>query len=504
MSMHRWSLPSRAFTREKSKDSDPGYRTRFPTIHIGDRITRRRSNISAAFANLFEKDENRLSIEETNDTRTRNDQRPFSCIENLAPSTRSILAGRDGDKLSHIDRAALSLLGAIPQVSPEQRASLEEALQEHIISNPFDDQEHVKPSGGSTSDNNDSPTSLERTRSTSSSYPSEGIRSPPDHSHSPPMNPWTEDFIAEISRYGKYPSGTPPSKCSTSTNDALVPSSKAGKCLMEELAAAGGISDTDTRTASRVHTPKPPLSDVASTCCPPERPSKISRACRDSDHFSTAKQEIRDVVQRDILPALDGQVSSTSAIYGGSYPEIPSSRTSSSEEEFPCRSSHTGSRDCLRQSTETCPTHVPRKIHWGAQSHVYNTMPAAIGRDAHRRSRIPRFSPPLEKHKTASASMESNGSSATLVQRIHKFKFRKWIKKHQDDYKIKVKSEKAHWSALKTSRKLRKYTKEEEEEEEGKGMTHRLMNSIRPKYSVQVPLRESYKEDKKRAQSCPP
>ncbi|KAI1658552.1 hypothetical protein F4813DRAFT_395812 [Daldinia decipiens] len=502
MSLHRWSLPSRAFSREKPKDGDPNHRTRFPTIHIGDTITRRRANISSAFANLFEKDENCTNTAENSCAcLTSNDLRPLSCIENITSSTRSKVTKRD-DGSDRIGKAALKMSGVITRFPSGQEVSLQETLQESNTRNPFNDHNHVKSSEGSASDD-DSPTSLTRVRSASSSYPSEGIRSPPDHCASPRLDTWTEDFIADVSHYGTYPLGNPPSKSSASTNDVSVLGNRAGKCLMEELAAAGGVSDTDTRTASRGYTPRPPLSDVASASCPREQLDKDY----DSDHFATARQELLDVSQRAILSVLDGQGPSTSAIHG-SYPDLGLSHTSSSDEEFPFRSNHTSSMDHLRRSAETCRTHFPKKIHWKNQGNTYHTMPAAIARDGSRRGRLPEVSPPLASTlQPGFHYRESNSSSTTLVKRIQKFKFKKWIKRSYRSrkskrqggaYKAKAKPTKSRWKSFKTTNKTNKSTQGRE------GMAHRFMNSLRPKHSIQFPIREKSKAEHRRVQSCPP
>ncbi|KAI2779134.1 hypothetical protein F4815DRAFT_205102 [Daldinia loculata] len=533
MSLHRWSLPSRAFSREKSKDSDPNHRTRFPTIHIGDNITRRRANISSAFANLFEKDENCLNTAENSGARlTSNDLRPLSCIENITSSTRSRVKKRDNGS-DRIDKATLKISGVITHFSSGQEASPQETSQERNTRNPFDDHNHAKSSEGGTSDD-DSPTSLTRVRSASSSYPSEGIRSPPEHCASPQLNTWTEDFIAEISHYGTYPLGKPPRKSSASTNDVSILSNRTGKCLMEELAAAGGVSDTDTRTASRDYTPRPLFSDVASASRPQEQQDKNY----DSDHFATARQEILGASQRAILSVLDGQGPSTSAIHG-SYPELGSPRTSSSDEEFPFRPSHASSTDHLRRSAETYRTHFAKKIHWKNQGNTYHTMPAAIARGGSRRGRLPEVSPPLESPLQPGFHFrESNASSTALVKRIQKFKFKKWIKKvciktkvrfdnaisieeaphasgrrksrsyrsrkskrHGGAYKTKAKPTRSRWKSFKTTTKTNKSTQGREGRE---GIAHRFMNSLRPKHSIQFPTREKSRAGHRRVQSCPP
>ncbi|KAI1470709.1 uncharacterized protein F4812DRAFT_418726 [Daldinia caldariorum] len=534
MSLHRWSLPSRAFPREKSKDVDPDHHARFPTIHIGDSISRRRANISSAFANLFEKDENRLSTEETSGTRlTASNWRPFSRIENLTSSTRLKLAKRK-DGSGSIGKTTLQMSGPVSQVNSEQVVSLREALEERDECEPLDDHTRIKSSEGKSSDDDSSPSSLTRVRSASSSYPSEGIRSPPNHCHSPQLNTWTKDFIAEITHFGTYPSGKSQRKTSSSTNDTSGLSSRAGKCLMEELAAAGGTSDTDTRTASRDHTLKPPFSDVASTTYPQDRPAKAPKSMYYGNFIHTAEQEIQETSQRNVLSGLDGQGSSTSAIHG-SYPELGPSHTSSSDDEFPFRPSPTSSAGLLRGSMDTGKKRSTRRILWRRQGGPYHTMPASVARDNSWRGRTPPASSPLEKPPQSGFHFrESDRSSVTLVERIYKFKLRKWIKKvcirtkvrfdhamnieaapktlrrrkpksyrsrkakkYIDARKATAHSTGSHWKTFEVTKRTKRSSKEKD------GIAQRFMNSLKPKHSIHFPVQEKARAGKRRVQSCP-
>ncbi|KAI1806184.1 hypothetical protein F4811DRAFT_569342 [Daldinia bambusicola] len=511
MSLHRWSLPSRAFPREKSRDADPGHHTRFPTIHIGDSISRRRANISSAFANLFEKDENQLSAGETSGTRlTSSSWRPFSRIENLTSSTRLKLTKRKYgsgslDKINlQMSRPVSRTCGTVSQISSEQAASLREALEQRDAGKPLEDHTRIKSSERKNLDDDGSPSPLTRARSASSSYPSEGIRSPPDRGHSPPLNTWTKDFIAEITHCGTYPSGKSQRITSSSTNDTSELSNRAGKCLMEELAAAGGASDTDTRTASRDHTPKLPFSDDASTICPQERPAKAAKSMYYDNLFYTAEQESQRASQRNVLSVLDGQASSTSAIRG-SYPELEPSHSSSSDDEFPFRPSHASSAGLLRGSTETGKKR--RRIHWKRQGGPYHTIPASVARDSSWRGRITSVSPPLRNPQQSGFHFKEPGrSSATLVKRIHKFKFRKWIKKSYRSRKSKrhngARKASAHptgsqWKTFEDAKMTKKSGKEKE------GIAQRFMNSLKPKHSIHFPVQEKARTKQRRVQSCP-
>ncbi|RYP23894.1 hypothetical protein DL767_008699 [Monosporascus sp. MG133] len=94
-------------------------------------------------------------------------------------------------------------------------------------------------------------TVISRVCSTSSSYPSEGIRSPSPGPNSPQPTASTEAFIADIVQYGSLHLSASPPQSDPSSYDWSSPDLEVGLGLAEELAAVSGISDnTGSRLAN--------------------------------------------------------------------------------------------------------------------------------------------------------------------------------------------------------------------------------------------------------------
>ncbi|KAI0152399.1 hypothetical protein F4776DRAFT_670087 [Hypoxylon sp. NC0597] len=534
MSLHRWSLPNRAFNREKSKESDPSQRGRFPTIHIGNPGTRRRANISSAFASLFEKDENRLNAKISDDVHlSPRELQPLSPrITNIPSPSR--LKDVEYDTAVHRPDTPIYLtpkrkVGG--QLSPNEHGVLKES---HLNIPLNEGGLYVKSHDADTTGIPQSPISATRVRSTSSSYPSEGIRSPPEHCISPQLNTWSESFMSELSLHGPYSSKQTSNESTISTNHMSNLSDRVGQCLMEELAAAGGISDTDTRATSRNYNPKPPLSDIISTSTPQEKRYDLSQLSHDSGLSVETTQTASVLPPRDVMHMLCGQGSSTSAV-NGSYPEfLPSLQMSSSDDDIPFQQSKAGSTERLRLSTETGAM-SSHNMRGKSQDNTYNTMPASMSRKHSQRGII--TIPASQSGHQPLAGLRfrnSNGSSTTLVQRIQKFKFRKWFKKVCLRTKVRFdnatktessspkaigrKKSKSHKSrrpkklggvskakvkSAKFSTKPPKATKTRKSAKKQEGKAHRLIRSLKKKNSIQLPLQNKPDASHRRVQSCP-
>ncbi|OTA96132.1 hypothetical protein M434DRAFT_9213 [Hypoxylon sp. CO27-5] len=534
MSLHRWSLPNRAFNREKSKESDPSQRGRFPTIHIGNPGTRRRANISSAFASLFEKDENRLNAGTPDDVHlSPQGLQPLSPrITNIPSPSR--LKDVKYDPAVHRPDTPIYLtpkrkVGG--QLSPKEQEVLKES---HLTVPPNEDSPYAKSHGVDATRTIQSPISAIRVRSTSSSYPSEGIRSPPEHCISPQLNTWSDSFMSELSLHGPYSSKPTSNESTISTNDFSNLSDRVGQCLMEELAAAGGISDMDTRTISRDYNPKPPLSDIISTKSPREKRNNLSQLGPDSGLVVETAQTASVLPPRGVMHMLCSQDSSTSAV-NGSYPEFQASlRMSSSDDDIPFQQSKAGSTERLRLSTET-GTMSSHQVQGKNQGNTYNTMPASMSQKHSQRGIV--AVPTSQSGHQSLAGLRfrnPNGSSTTLVQRIQKFKFRKWFKKvclrtkvrfdnvtKQEVSSPKVvgrKKSKSHKSrrpkklggvskakvkSAKFSRKPPKATKAGKSARKQEGKAHRLIRSLKKKNSIQLPLQDKSDAGHRRVQSCP-
>ncbi|KAI2624214.1 hypothetical protein GGR54DRAFT_638094 [Hypoxylon sp. NC1633] len=523
MSLYRWSLPSRSLTREKSKDRNSSQGSRFPTIHIGNPNSRRRANISSAFASLFERDENSLNTTTTDGAHFAGKElQPLSTrTENFKPRNENHDAPTHRpDTPTYTNGESDKFLPKQDKVPKKVRlASLLKERAQSVNSAAVDGSGAIK-----------SPESLVRIRSASSSYPSEGIRSPPDHCRSPQVNTWSKSFMSEMSRYGTYPSPETSTDSSISTNDLSIDSiidGKVGQCLMVELDAAGGISDTDTRTTSGDCTSKSPVSEVTSLTSSQQQQDQ---PLEDELTTGTEVQNIQGLsrLRENAIPILDGQGSSTSVIQRNCPGYQPSIRISSSADEMPFQQSDACSTDRLRPSTESRATHS-NKIRWQNQGHAYNTMPAFFSpKSALRR---PSTATTVRCHSDDAHLPElqfkhADISSTTLVQRIQKFKFRKWIRKVclrtkvRFDNAIKIEASPRSLGKKSKSQKPRRpkkrgkakgakpkatktpYVSSKAAKGHG-GKTHRFIRALRPKNSIQLPVQEKPGGGHRRVQSCP-
>ncbi|OTB08142.1 hypothetical protein M426DRAFT_19288 [Hypoxylon sp. CI-4A] len=518
MSLHRWSLPSRAFAREKSKNSDPAQDTKFSTIGSttsSSYACPEHPNIPRALADYL-KNENRFV--KPGDVRSvPSSSQPLATrVENI-PTPPKLTDTKSDTVLNRSSTpvyytAKRHLIDLISLVKNEAA----KGNDSHDLSSERDAMTK-------------SPPSMIRVRSSSSSYPSEGIRSPSDHCRSPQLNPWSESFMTELSHYGTYPSREASSRSSVSTNDVSASGRRSRQCLIEELAAADGISDTDTRTISRDFNSKQPLSDIASVGSLQEQEDNHSSNSERNGDLANENLQRLALSRGDLMSMLDGQGSSTSAIHG-SLPEIQSfTHFSSSEDDLPYRLSNTGSADRLRQSTEANATR-PSKIHWKGQGNVFNTMPAVLSRKRARASISTTASPSENQQAPGPHVKDPDSFSTNFSQRIHKFKIRKWIKKvclrtkvrfdsavrpeasspkvvEKKSSKSKSKSHKQrrskkHSGAHKPkSRYIKAYWKPMKKSE---GKTHRFIRSLTKKNSIQLPIEDKSTVDHRRIQSCPP
>ncbi|KAI1142340.1 hypothetical protein F5Y05DRAFT_222894 [Hypoxylon sp. FL0543] len=532
MSLHRWSLPSRAFNREKSKDGDSDQRGRFSTIHIGNPGARRRANLSSVFASLFEKDENRLQVRIPDDS-----QFSTTEIKPLSPRTTNIQSPPKPkdvkyDAVVHPSSTPIHCTlkrNVVDQLCPKE----DEASKEHSLPTlPGEYDLGVKLSAANLPAILKSPTSVTRVRSTSSSYPSEGIRSPPEHCVSPPLDTWSESFMSELSLYGPYTPKQTSNESTVSTYDTSNLSGRAGHCLAEELAVAGGFSDTDTRTTSRDYTSKSPLSDIP-TLSSQEQHYELFRIDHGGGLVVESTQKASDSRScREAMQAYCCQSSSRSAVRG-SYPDLQlSTRMSSSDDDTPFRPSKTDSMDRLHPSTETGRTHSTNIEEKSEDS----TVPTSVSQTHPDRGIV---TIPLSQSDYQPLAglrfRNSNGSATTLVQRIQKFKLRRWFKKVCLRTKVRfdsainqeVSSPKALGRKKQKSQKSRrpkklgraprakvkpgrsfvkppkatKKTRMNLKEQGGKA--YRFIRSLKKKNSIQFPLQNKSDASHRRVQSCP-
>ncbi|KAI0097747.1 hypothetical protein GGR51DRAFT_577825 [Nemania sp. FL0031] len=222
--LHRWSFPSRGFIRNKSEDETSSGQSKFPTIHIGQPVLPRRADLSSAFLTLFEKPENRQRVRNIERSSEAADDLPLLVPrrENAPPDTNFQHSN------THEYQATTS-----PQGNPLPKGSQLEFISENTTAGGMKPSAYLTPgnqidetpkirsfslSSTNTSGKGSRDDAIalqstmatdgsERIRSASSSYPSEGIRSPATSCRSPePVASRTMKYLAEYRCYGRYPS----------------------------------------------------------------------------------------------------------------------------------------------------------------------------------------------------------------------------------------------------------------------------------------------------------
>ncbi len=252
--LHRWSLPSRGFTRDKSEDEAPTDQSKSLTFHIGQLGPRRRANLSSVFSTLFEKPENRRSIRDADDRSEVADDLPLlaSRRENVRPDTefRYSYDHEGQDLTTPVEAIPLRQGGMFEPISKNTTTSSTEPppyLTPDVfgqVARQMGQSKRLVLSASQVqkfmrwrAEMSIPPKSLQRTIdnckrncSTSSSYPSEGMRSPVSGYCSPePAITHTITSFAEYRRFGRYPSQSSWHLSSMDINEASASDDAGGK-----------------------------------------------------------------------------------------------------------------------------------------------------------------------------------------------------------------------------------------------------------------------------------
>ncbi|KAI0014389.1 hypothetical protein F4779DRAFT_8850 [Xylariaceae sp. FL0662B] len=564
MSLHRWSLPSRAFTRERSGNDDSQQRNKFPTVNIGKTRAHRRANLSSVFASLLEKGENHQAITSSEDGYLdATEFRPLSTrVQNIPSTTKpkslhtqelQVISSDVTDQLP-----AKQPLNEKHDAAPD-RFGLSSSSIPRVISRLFAQQDDIpkairstssqtEPDGVDTESKEDSvtmsiksPTDLEKIRSVSSSYPSEGIRSPPDHRLSPEPSASSQNLVSEYSRYGRYPTRLSCKFSDVSTDNAPIQENNSAQNLMKEPAASGGVSETASRATSSDATTEISLCKTAVVESKQEECAVMPQESSNSDfREKTVPKASGQIPRREwIVPILDSETSSHSNIRVRFFNYRATQAESTSHDDVLIRLDKTDSTEVLCLSTETQST-SPTMIHQPPDAATSSTIRASASSEHSSRDPVSTLAS-LYRLETPGLSFPvANESSTTFVQRIQKFRFKKWVKKvcrrtkvrfaygvkpgsspkalrrgksktgkslHPKKRRVisqpKRKSKVFHWKASKAMEKTRKQAKKQER---GHG---RFFSTLRIKKSIQFPITPSKVEvgghgGHRRVQSCPP
>ncbi|KAI2628290.1 hypothetical protein GGS21DRAFT_527241 [Xylaria nigripes] len=433
--LHRWSLPSRGFVANKSRDEEPA-QSNFSTIHIGPPGPRRRANISSAFSTLFEKSENRRSIRDLQDCH-QGDELPLlrQRRENIPPDVPPKYShAHRGEETGSLEIDIFTSLGqgrkfesdSLKDVEKETSPRLWSAQVKHRVGKlpKIRSSNQCSSSTNKTDKQGDeslvfqtkSTSELVRVRSTSSSYPSEGIRSPHDGNGSPePTTNTNNNYLAKYWGHGKYPSR---SSCRLSS----MPVSDGSAGIAREIRHTRATRASSDTIASYTPAGQNATSLISPFLDPPEernavRSSGTIRAGNQTHNASSYSEVVVPILENE--NAMTSQLDVRFMLYNK-----PSARSTSDDDggRQP-RVSDVGSEDRLCRRTETNETALTAIRHTTLSDRDDDDGWSTIHESGAR---------PLSRHTSwlqLFTMNNSNGSSVTLTQRFQKFKLRKWVRK---------------------------------------------------------------------------
>ncbi|KAI1421025.1 hypothetical protein F5Y12DRAFT_67506 [Xylaria sp. FL1777] len=557
--LHRWSLPSRGFTREKSQNGEPTDQSKFLTIHVGQLGPHRRANLSSVFSTLFEKPENRRCIQNTDERSEIADDLPLltSRRENVRPGTES--------RCSH-DHDCQGTITPTDTVPIPQYGRLEPTLKNttigstaplsHVTSGIFDQvtrqidgkQKACSFAFSSTemheTQSRDGSPSLKSTEtiddcegnvSDSSSYPSEGMRSPVSGYCSPkPAVSHTMNYFTEYRRFGRYPSQSSWHLSSMHINEASASDPSGEKTwtasgLLNATPDCAIASQSSSLEASPfTHPPEdhidPTCSDTAESQC---KPGIVSRM--EPQQKPSSSSEI-------MVPVLENEdaISSQLEVSFMNYKRPIARNTSSDKNGYQIEARNASLIDVLHHSVnkdQTMLTEI-RQPSTSNEESAWSTIQEVRER-------------PLSRPASwmqLLALTSSNDSSNTLAQRLQKLKLRQWAKRFYFKTKArfelvgrpvsrakitgsKARRRKWHHKIKKNRKKVRKGCAKKEKSKrrwsvgetlevtkkrvmQRMEMADHFFNTLAKKKSLQFALFKSEKEDKtldthKRVRSCP-
>ncbi|KAI1202251.1 hypothetical protein F5X97DRAFT_345399 [Nemania serpens] len=488
--IYRWSLPTRGFIRDKFQDGESSGRSRCPTSQIGRPDSRRRPDLSSAFSTLFVSPENRRNIRNAEErSENGDDDLPL-----LAPRRENLLPESDL-KYSHTHRYQGT--DPIEATSPPKINRFEARLKDAEIGRteppPFltpgvcgqdTHQINEKPrirsfslSSTETTEvgNRPEPLALQfsessdhckKIRSTSSSYPSEGIRSPVSGCRSPEAAiARTKDYFAEYRQYGQYPSQ---SLCDLFT----MPRSEepSGWNVRAHIQATPAGHDTASQCvlADPNPTPNPsPLTRSSEDLMEPPCPNvihEVSQGQRSSLNSETT------------VPILSNEDSTSSQLEVSfmSYKRLSALGTSEDNTGYRVEATEAASADRLRlgEDTDVSVLAAVRRTSMSDGQGAWSTIRDTGEEPLSRRASWARLF-------TLTAPRRSSNA---LSQRIHKLRLRKWAKRVcfktrarfelvgrpvSKTRRVSFRTRRRNWSHKKRersiSRKTERYTRKKEE-----------------------------------------
>ncbi|KAI1119541.1 hypothetical protein F5Y14DRAFT_7233 [Nemania sp. NC0429] len=442
--LYRWSLPTRGFIRDKFQDGESFGRSKCPTVQIGRSDSHRRPDLSSAFSALFASPENRRNIRNADERSENVDDLPLLAPrrENLLPEITVKYSHSHAHGCHDSNPAVATSPSKVNRLESERndaqiaRTEPPPCLRPGGISQDMVDQVHETPKMRSFSlsstetaeeeENRAEPLALqspapsdyycERVRSTSSSYPSEGIRSPPAGYRSPDATiSRTKDYFAEYRKFGQYPSQSLRDLLSTPTGEEPP---RGDVRAHIQAVAVDRDSVSNRALASPDSTPK------ASSRLTRSPRDLVETQCSTGMQGVTQQQEGSSSNSETTVPILANEDSNSSQleISFASYKRLSAHGTSDDRAAYQVDGGEAASTDPLRPSGDTdrsVPTAVRRTSLSDGQdawSTIRNTEDELLSR----RSSWARLF-------TSTAPRRS--SSNSLSRRIQKLRVRKWIKR---------------------------------------------------------------------------
>ncbi|KAI0132717.1 hypothetical protein BJ170DRAFT_680596 [Xylariales sp. AK1849] len=259
MSWNRFSLPSRATPLNKFQEDGPSKLPKFPTVNVAKGFSRRRPNLSSAFASLWDKDQNHgdefpslttSTSDERPIVRHRENVKPSADVKNghipelqeTAPMSTDAIPVQGTFNLPVIDQ---TFIRVDAPYFPDYRGLAE------LPGTPVPSSEEYPAKPISSKPDLD----LNRVHSASSSYPSEGIRS---EAHDSPIGSFGTRRDITLSNISQYLPGHVVTRASrswlrsTSMTNGSAPRN-VSTTLQEELAAADMTSYEASSTTTDIH-----------------------------------------------------------------------------------------------------------------------------------------------------------------------------------------------------------------------------------------------------------
>ncbi|KAI0970178.1 hypothetical protein F4678DRAFT_437737 [Xylaria arbuscula] len=456
----RWSLPNRGFTRDKSQDNEEQHdadESKYLTIHISHLGPRRRPNLSTVFSTLFEKHENRPSIRNA-DGRSEDagDDLPLLASrrdENVRPDTdlryshdhgcRDIVEApvevRQCGAFGSISKNAT--IEPLPQSTPGVFDQFTEEIEEKPKIRTFSlsstatyetETRDGFPSPLPPAKSAETTTVVDRERngSASSSYPSEGIRSPVQgcSSPEPTTNTRTANYFTEYRRFSRYPSHSSWHLSDVRVNESLHTDAAGDSSLVIDDASL----DCTIADRSYNHTPPSPASNLPADRRPDLACTDMNHPLRrSSTHVVKEKQQKPSSNSEITVPILENEDAVTSQLEVSfmAYKRPNVRSTSDGTRTSGCHCQLEGNRKA--SSTDPLDPNVDTT---GGQTVTIpiRQRPSTTDEDGawstiHEPKERPSSSSTPWMHLLASTS--SNGSSHTLTQRLQRLKLRLWAKR---------------------------------------------------------------------------